>query len=203
MRTGLGVVAIVAVAALIANALGGDKAGDPDNPIAKVAFVHTDNGSTDVGTPNKGTVRKESAVIAELLNEWYQTAFVDTENFGDGTFPTIAARFTKDAKTAFTRDTSSLTIGDARTLVSRVDPSAAKAVITIYLDRGKTPTFAVATVNFAARATQKKKGQPAIAIRNTATLHLQKFGDDWLVTYYTANTSEKPIQPAPSGSPSS
>ena len=43
--------------------------------------------------------------------------------------------------------------------------------------------------------------QKSIRITQRASLHLEKIDGTWRVTYYTANQSEKPIQPAPSASP--
>src|SRR5687767_199768 len=94
LRTGIGVVAIVAIAALIANALGGDDTlGPGERLIAKVAFAGTVTGEADFGKVFASLVWKEARAITRMLNEWYQTAFVDLSKFGDGIFPTVAAKF--------------------------------------------------------------------------------------------------------------
>lgn len=205
LRTGIGVVGVVAVAALIANALsGGDSSGPDGEPaVAKVAFAHTTKTTTDAGKPKTAAAKAEADAIVKILNDWYQRGFVDPRLYGDGTFGEIAAHFAKDAKVSFTKDVASLTIGDARTLVARVDPTKAAAGITIFFAKGTKPTFAVAEVVFDATATQKQSGQPNITIKQRGTYHLEKTGNAWKVVYYTATSSEKPVEPTPSGSPSS
>ncbi len=202
LRTAIGVVAIVAVAALIANALGGGDPGPGELPIAQVSFTGGAEGESDTGTPSKGVVKKEADAITEMLNEWYQTAFVDPSKFGNGSFPTVHALMAKNAKSTFKRDIASLTIGDARTFVQRIEPKTTTADVTVYLEKDKTPRFATALVRFTATATQKQKAQPKISISQRATLHFEMIDDTWMVTYYTANASQKVIQPSPSGSPS-
>jgi type IV secretory pathway VirB10-like protein len=205
LRTAIGVVGVVAIAALIANALGGGKNGPKagQQPVATVAFDKTVKVDTDSPkTPRQSQANAEADAIVRMLNDWYQRGFVDPKLYGDGTFPQIASHFTKDAQASFAKDVSSLTIGDARTLVDRVDPTNEKTTITIYFNGGSTPTFAVAAIRFAATAIQKDLAQPRIDIVQSATLHLVKDGGKWLVDYYSAKSSEQPVVPSPSASPS-
>lgn len=203
LRTGIGIVGVVAVAALIANALSGDPTGPDGEPaVATVAFTHTTKATSDAKQPKTAAAKAEADAIVKILNDWYQRGFVDPKLYGHGTFGEIAAYFAKDAKDSFTKDVASLAIGDARTLVARVDPTKAAAGITIFFAKGTKPTFAVAEVVFDAIATQKQSGQPNITIKQRGTYHLEKTGNAWKVVYYTATASEKPVEPTPSGSPS-
>jgi len=202
LRTGVAFVVIIAIAALIANALGGGSKKATDASIAHVAFLTTVRSASDAGTPNKATVAAEAQDIVAMLNDWYQTAYIDPSQFGDGTFPSVAAHFAGDAKASFTKDIGSFTIAEARTRVARVVPSQQRATITVFMLDGKTPTYATALIRFMAVATQTRATQPKIRITQHASLHLEKIDGTWKVTYYTADSSEDPIAPPPTGSPS-
>lgn len=197
LRTGIGFVALVAIIALVGKCAGGDK---PPEEIARVAFVATARAESDGKSPGAATVKAESDAIVAMLNDWYQRAFVDPRLFGDGTFTSVASHFTAEARASFTKDIKSLTIGDAREEVERVRPQVATADVTVFFEAGATPRFAVAAVTFKAKGTMKNDDAYPIQIAQQATLHLQKSGGTWLVTYYTAGQTQDSIVPAPSPS---
>jgi len=204
LRTGIGVVVIVVLAALVANLVGGGKKKGPgESPIATVSFVASVKGETDgAKKPGNAAVRAEADLIVKMLNDWYQTAFVDPDRYGDGTFPDIAKHFATAARASFTKDIATLTIGDAREEVKRVDPTAQTAKLTVFFDKGKA-LFAVAAVHFAASATMKKSNAYPLKIDQTMTLNLEKQGEGWVVTFYTANQKQDSVVPSPSATPSS
>jgi hypothetical protein len=197
-------VVLVVVAALIANLAGGKKKTGVNPPpgVAKVAFVAAAKGETDAKVaPSRSSVSKESAQIVSMLNDWYELAFVDTSKFGDGTFPDIAKNFTQAARTSFTRDLTTLTIGQARTEVKRVDPTTQTAKVTVYFSNGK-PTYAIAAVHFVANATMKQSGAYLLKIDQTVTYNFSKTSQGWVVTYYTAKQAQNSVVPSPSASAS-
>jgi len=197
------VVVIVVLAALIANLAGGGKkkTNTPPPGIAQVKFVASLKGASDAKPPSRGAINTQGGEILTMLNDWYEQAFVDTGRFGDGTFGDIAKNFTDSAKAQFTKDLPTLTIGDARTEVKRVDPSTQTATITVYFSQGK-PTYAIAAVHFVASATMKKSGAYPLKIDQTVTYDFQKTGQGWVVSYYTAKQSQNSIVPSPSSSAS-
>lgn len=211
MRTAIGIVVIVGLIAVVGNLLGGDGAKpgqEPDEPVA-VSFETDVAGYTNAGTALKpqraraGKIKPEGTEIKQMLDDWYQRGWVDVANFGDGTFPEVAGYFAGDARTTFTRDINSLTIGQGRADVTRVEPAEATADISIYLEDGDKPTFATADVRFVAVATPKRKGARPIDIEQTAVLHLEKTDDGWRVSYYEAKqTQEEREPPTPTASPS-
>lgn len=204
LRTAIGLVVIVVVAALIANFVGGKKKTGPNAPgLAQVAFTTTSAGYTNAAkSPPQGTVDAQSKQIVTMLNGWYQEAFVDPDKYGDGTFPDIAKHFSADAATAFKKDLGTLTIGDARTEVKSVEPTTQTAKVSVYFTNG-TPEYAVATVHFAARATLKKSGSYPLLIDQTVTYNFQRTSQGWIVSYYTAKQTQDSVVPSPSASPSS
>jgi hypothetical protein len=205
LRTGIGVVVIVVLAALIANLVGNKKKGGLSEPgVAQVSFHATIKGENDAPTkPSTGATRTEADKIVTMLNEWYQRSFVDPKLYGDGTFPEITQNFTADAKAAFAKDVATLTIGDARQEVDRVEPSTETALVTVFFDK-RAPKFAVAKVHFVATATLKQSGSYPLKIDQTVTFNFQSSPKGWVVTYYTANQTQKSVVPAsPSPSASS
>ena len=204
LRTGIGVVVIIVLAALIANLAGGKKKPGVQPPpgVAQVAFVAAVKGATDAKSPpSRGAITKESSQIVSMLNDWYELAFVDTSKFGDGTFPDIAKHFTQAARTSFTKDLLTLTIGEARTEVKHVDPTTQTAKVTVYFSNGK-PTYAIAAVHFVANATMKKSDAYPLRIDQSVTYDFQKTDQGWVVTYYTANQKQHSVVPSPSASAS-
>jgi hypothetical protein len=203
LRTGIGVVVIVVLAALIANLAGGGKkkTNTPPPGVAQVKFVASLKGASDAKTPSRSAINAQGNEILSMLNDWYEQAFVDTGRFGDGTFADIAKNFSDSAKAQFTKDLATMTIGDARTEVKRVDPSTQTATITVYFSKG-SPTYAIASVHFVASATMKKSGAYPLKIDQTVTYDFQKTGQGWVVSYYTAKQSQNSIVPSPSASPS-
>jgi FlaG/FlaF family flagellin (archaellin) len=204
LRTGIGVVVIIVLAALIANLAGGKKktGSTPPPGVAQVAFVASVKGETGAkSAPSKDAVSAEGQQIVSMLNDWYEQAFVNTDKFGDGTFPDIAKGFDAAARASFTRDLTTLTIGEARTEVMRVDPTTQTAKVTVYFNNG-TPTIAIAAVHFAANATMKQSGAYPLKIDQVVTYNFQKTGQGWVVTYYSGNQTQNSIVPSPSPSAS-
>ena len=203
LRTAIGIVAIVAIAALIAGLAGGKKKpGAPGEPaIAQVAFVAKVQSASDASAPAPAAARAEAGQIVKILNDWYQRAFVDTKQFGDGTFPQVATYFDASARASFQRDIASLTIGDARKEVKRVDPGTQTVTVTVFFDKGR-PKLAVAAVRFIARATMKDGNAPPLSISQSATLHFGKSAQGWVVIFYNAQEKQNSIVPTPSPSPS-
>lgn len=209
LRTGIGVVVLIGIAALIGNLIGDDgtpKPGEPATP--QVRFAGTVKGETDAGSSLKpkqaktAATNKEGAAIHAMLDDWYRQAFVDPERFGDGTFPTVRKLFTAEAATKFPTDVNTLTIGEARIEVSRVEPETSTADVTVYFD-GSKPTFATADIRFVAKGTLKKGDAFPIRIVQSAVLHLRKLSEGWRVTWYDAKQTQDSIVPSPTATATS
>jgi hypothetical protein len=146
-------------------------------------------------------VTAEGKQIVSLLNDWYEQAFVNTDKFGDGSFPDIAKSFTAGARTSFTKDLTTLTIGNARTEVKRVDPTTQTAKVTVYFNNGR-PTYAIALVHFVASATMRQSDAYPLRIDQTVTYNFSRTAQGWVVTYYTAKQTQNSVVPSPSPSAS-
>lgn len=191
----LGLLGIAAIAFLIGKLTGGS---EPERPIAKVAFTTTVRGD-GAPRPAKDAPAAEAEAIEEMLNAYYQQAFVDPASYADGEFPEVAELFQAAARPAFGKDLATLTIGDAATEATRVDPTTTTARIIVYFEDGKA-TLATVGVRFVATATMKAPQTLPVRIDQRATLHLVKEGDAWRIAFYE-DASQKQTSFTPSASP--
>lgn len=191
---GLIVVAIAAVLLLTR-----DGGGPGDAPIPTLEFVAKTKHVSQAKAAPANVQQGEVEAITTMFNDYYQTAFVDPGKWGDGTFEDLADLFAEDAKASFTRDLASLTIGEARTELRRVDLGPNFFGVTVYYDSKQNPTFAVTTVNFEGRGTLKQAG-PAVTIKQSATYWLQKIDGDWKITSYDTNETQTTPTPTPTAS---
>jgi len=177
----------------------GGGGGPGDAPIPTLAFdaktKHVFQGKAAPADVQQGEVE----AITTMFNDFYQTAFIDPDRWGNGTFEDLAGLFADDVKSSFTRDLPSLTIGAARTELKRVDLGPNFFGVTVYYDSKQKPTFAVTTVAFEGRGTLKRSG-PVVTIKQSATYWLQKLGDDWKITSYDTNETQTTPTPSPTAS---
>jgi hypothetical protein len=201
LRTAIGaVLVIIVIAAIVSLAGGGSK---PNVPLAHVAFAGKDIPQSDTtSNPTKSSVRSEVTQIRNMLNVWYQQAYVDPAGWKDPAFPTIAKLFDSGAQRGFAKDVSSLSIGDLIKTADRVVPVQQRADVTVLFASARTPKFAVVSVKFDARVTLKDDAQPPVLLEQRGTYHLTKNGGTWMISYYTTSQNENTIVATPSGSPS-
>jgi hypothetical protein len=194
-------VLLIAAVVVIALLSRGDGIGTKENPVPVLAFT------TKIAVVNQGkaadreTRKAESDAIVKMFSDYYQEAFVDPRKWGDGKFEDLREKFDKSVQASFTKDLGSLTIGEARTELKRVDPTATSLGVTVYYDSKSRPTFAVAAAVFNAQGTLKQSG-PRLSIKQKATFYLQRTGDGWRITAYDANQSQETPTPTPTASPS-
>jgi hypothetical protein len=169
-------------------------------PILSFAATHK-NITQGKKLPDAGTVSGNQDQLTKMFNDFYQTAFIDPQKWGDGTFGKLRDLFAKAAQASFTKDLTSLTIGEARTELRFVDPMPSTLVVTVYYDKNAKPTFAVAAADFNGRGTPKTTG-PAVLIHAKATFYMQRAGNDWTITYYDAKQTQESVSPSPSPSAS-
>jgi hypothetical protein len=201
-RRTLTVVVLLGVAVIVIALLSrGGTSGSKKNPIAQVAFVTKVVTQPQAKAPSSSDNQSNADAILKMFNDYYQTAFVDPKKWGDGTFPDLKDLFVKEAQTSFTKDIDSLTIGPARTELSRVDPTKQTMTLTIYYDAKTRPYYAVADATFIARGTMKQSGPPLI-IDQKATYYLHKVGDSWTITDYDVSQTQVTLTPSPSPSAS-
>ena len=189
----------VVIAVLVSRGGGGHTAGGI--PIPTFHFTATTRQVTQGRRPGPGAAQGEASGIVKMFDDFYQEAFVDPTKWGDGQFPDLRAMFSREAQASFAKDLPSLTIGEARTELQRVDPAPSALVVTVYFDAPGRPAFAVAAATFNASGTPNQKG-PKLLIAQKATFYMQKVGSAWTITAYDASQSQGTPSPSPSARPS-
>ena len=193
------VVAVIVVA-LLSRSTGGP--GSKGNPVPQLAFVAKVNAVSQSSSPDSATRQAEAQKLQTMFTDFYQEAFVDPRKWGDGRFEDLKKLFAQEAQTSFTRDLPSLTIGQARTQLKRVDPKTANLVVTVYYDAKQKPTYAVVAATFDAIGTLKSSG-PRVTIKQKASFYLTKSGGTWTITAYDVDqTQDTPSSPSPTPSSS-
>lgn len=193
---GLGVVALVVV--LLTR--GGGPLGSKEPPLPELTFAAKVTGVTQAKALDEGATNSEGETLTKMFNDYYQTAFVDPGKWGDGTFTDLIELFAEDVRPQATKDLPSLTIGEAREELKRVDLGPNSLEVTIYFDSRQKPTFAVAVASFNGIGTLKQAG-PKLTIFQRGTYYLQKSGEEWRITAYDANSDQATPTPSPSPSP--
>lgn len=200
--TVLGLLGALVVVVVLLTRGDGLLGGPKEPPIPTLEFAakvkHVFQGKAAGPSAQQGEVDS----LTEMFSEYYQQAFVDPGAWGDGTFEDLAGMFADDAKASFQRDLPALTIGEARTELTRVDLGSNYFGVSIYWDSKQKPTFAVASVRFEGRGTLKRSG-PALTISQAATWYLQKQGSSWKITAYDTTETQTTPTPSPTASPSS
>src|SRR5207249_1174455 len=92
--------------------------------------------------------KAETDTLVKMFNDYYQEAFVDPRKWGDGTFKDLKAHFASDVQPSFVKDINSLTIGEARTELRRVDLDVNTLAVTVYFDSHVRPSYAVVVARF-------------------------------------------------------
>ena len=206
IRTGIGVVIVIGIAAIIASLLGGGD--EPTDQAFSVSFktrskAHADTGNLErADTVKKGTVRAAADEIEGLLTTLYQQAFVDPAVFEAGAenFPpdAVLGLFTEDARDDAEADVEALTLGTERLDYARVEPGKARAAITVLFEKARKPVLAVAEVHFEATAIPRDGSGLPLAIVQDASFHLERTGDGWRISYYDAKQDQDSIVASPS-----
>lgn len=197
LRVGGVAVAALALVGLLVRFLAGE---DPvPEPLGNVKFTSVVRSiAQGPSEPPPSAAETERGAITDLLDAWYQVAFVDPTGWDDGKFTVLKDLLTEDARTSFDRDVNALTIGEARTEVVRVNPARAHAVITIYFDGDVNAQFAVAEVAFVATARMQSKEAPPLTISQEAAFQLRRDGDRWIVYAWDVDSRQQSATPAPS-----
>jgi hypothetical protein len=165
--------------------------------------------SRAIGIPERPDDDTRDAVaddIRDVLNGWYQQAFVDPSAYGDGTFPLVAERFAGDAAIGFVEDRAALTIGALASQVADVRIDGALANLTIYFEEDAA-SWATAAVEFDARA-HLTDADTEVVVAQRVTLVLEHRAESgWVITnYYDAfqrqRSRPRGATPNPSRTPS-
>jgi hypothetical protein len=89
--------------------------------------------------------------VLNLIDTYYNTAFLQPSNWGNGTFPTLSSLFTPDAGGSAAANLQALSLGPLATQIARVNPSTETTnVVSVLIEPNGNPSYATVTTRFQA-----------------------------------------------------
>lgn len=146
-----------------------------------------------------GKAEEQKAAVLNLVNGFYNAAFLDPAKWAGGTHPDLPAFFTQQAQAGLAANLGTLALTDIATSIKSVKPDREEITrLTMYLGDDLSVPVGVATVAFDATATPTASGAPPVIIRHNADLWLQREGDGYKISAYRADINAQ-SQPGSGG----
>lgn len=156
-------------------------------------------GGTAVGSDPDTAADEAASQAAAAITRLYSEAFLRPENWRSGTFVTVWPMFDADAADAARTDVEVLTAGtSAGDRFAAIDPSLAELDVEVLTLEDARPTLLLASVRFAAIATETT-GE-TLQIVSSGDYFLRRAGDGWRVVAFRVDRDDRPITSV-SGSP--
>jgi len=187
LRAGLVAAGITAVAGAV-SLLGGDDG--PTGQADRVAFTGRERGEGVPEPPPSATVARAAREIRSLLDGWYQQAFADPSQYGDGSFDDVARMFTGDAALGFVEDRDVLTIGSDARRVREIRVTRSQANVTVYAEDG-TVTHATAAVRFDGDLRLRNDPTPHVLVQRVSLVLEHRGEGGWTITNYYGAVQER------------
>lgn len=125
--------------------------------------------------------------VVNLINGYYNTAFVDPAKWGDGAHPELAGFFTEEAKPHVGPRIGVLALGDVSRSVTDVRPDKQSIDrLTFYFDADPGQPLGVVTTSFEATATPSEEDGEPVKILHSGTFWLQPEGDGFRISAFDA-----------------
>jgi hypothetical protein len=126
--------------------------------------------------------------VKELINNYYNAAFVDPAKWGDGGHPELASLFTDEAKPQVGPRIGVLALGDVSKSVRSVEPQKQQIDrLTLYFDGDPNTALGVVSTTFEATAAPAAEGAEPVRVVHTGTFWLAPEGDGFLVSAFNAD----------------
>ena len=126
--------------------------------------------------------------VVELVNNYYNNAFLDPGKWGDGAHPELANLFTEEAKPNVAPRIGILALGDVSRALTEVTPDKQQIDrLTLYFDTDINQPLGAVTTSFEATATPTDEGGGPVKIVHTGTFWLQPEGDGFRISAFDAN----------------
>jgi hypothetical protein len=126
--------------------------------------------------------------VKELVNNYYNAAFVDPGKWGDGGHPELANLFTEEAKPQVGPRIGILALGEASKSLKRVEPQKQQIDrLTLYFDGDPNAPLGVVSTSFEATATPAAEGAEPVKVIHTGTFWLQPEGDGFRISAFNAD----------------
>lgn len=127
--------------------------------------------------------------VENLVNTYYNDAFLQPSQWGDGAFPSLSGLFTSDAATSVGANLQTLALGPLAKQIARVTPTKeTESTVNVLIEADGTPSYATVITRFEARATPSAGG-PAVVILQSAQFMIQASGGSYHIAGYDVSTS--------------
>jgi hypothetical protein len=209
------IVLLVAAAVLFAVMRGGGSGGaipflgggaEPvpafDFKVTKAAVVTTSE-NTDPSSL-QASAEKVSKAVVPVMDQLYTDAFLDPNNWKDGSYDSAWEVFEGGAVDSAQQQAATLTLGEnAGDVFSSVQPDKGKVKVRVLFNAEGKPASAVAVVQFSALGANKDGTYTEIVSKGQ--YFLRDTGDGWKVYSFSVRRADQEARapkPAPSASPS-
>ncbi|MGH2706513.1 MAG: hypothetical protein ACRDJ4_15930 [Actinomycetota bacterium] len=158
-----------------------------ERPAAKASFkageVRGINPSDKAEAPQRAN--DEAPKVLDLLNRYYDIAFLDKKRWKDGTHPDLAGLFIGEAQPAVAPNLGALALADIAGRFKRVEPKKQEAgqISVLIEDDGSAP-LAMVSAFFEASGETNEKADGPVTITHGVTFVLQREGDAYKIATF-------------------
>ncbi len=130
---------------------------------------------------------EEAAKVLALMNAFYSAAFLDPAKWEGGQHPDLAPLFTAEAQPGVAANLTSLAMSDLSDKIESVESGVQNVDrLTMFVDEDGSLPVGLASVSFEAVA-QPEDGGDEVTIRHAASYWLQRDGDGYRISAFTAD----------------
>ncbi|HEU5002609.1 MAG TPA: hypothetical protein VFW71_07520 [Actinomycetota bacterium] len=127
--------------------------------------------------------------VINLMDTYYNDAFLQPAQWGGGTFPSLSGLFTQDAAGSVAANLPVLTLGGLANQISRVDPTKQSAgEVSVLIEPDGSASFATVTTRFEGTG-KPSGGGPAVQILQSAQFMVQISGSTAQIAGYDITSS--------------
>lgn len=134
------------------------------------------------------TAKAEAEKIKQLIDGYYNVAFVQPPKWSNGQHPELAGFFAPEAQGGIAANLGGLALADIAPKISKVRIKEQKILkVTTLFEDDLAPSHAIADVSFTAIGQPKSKGAQPIDVVHTMTVWLRPEAGAWKIWSYSAN----------------
>lgn len=180
--------------------LRGGPGGEQGRPVPDLVWDVERVRSTPVDAEaSEGDLEAAREAVADLLDRYYTTAFLDPAQWDGGAFPELGSYFVGRAADRARRDRGGLTLGEDAARIERVAPASATLQLSFLVDPRAAPYAAVATVEF--RGDGRATGGGALTIEHRGRYLVRRIEGEWLIIGYDVEGSVESVAAPGPGTP--
>ena len=191
----MAIIAAIALLAFVVTRIGGGgNGGGGGGGSGEVPDIHFQVGTVKASSIGPGSsLKTANAVLPKVegvIKAFYQAAFLDPENWQNGTYDSAWETFTGSEAKKAQAQIDTLTLGEnAGDTYSSITPKPSLFGLRVLTDRQGEVVSAFALVTFAAIAEKKSGGQATIV--STGQYSLEPQGDSWKITGFQVKREDR------------